>query len=141
MWPGSIIDNQMDSLAGALSFLTKVGLVPIVVHGGSVQLDRALAQAGVDVPTVKGLRKMTPPSALEIARRVLHDTNLKLVEGPREARHARVQFTSGVIDAKKLETPDLGLIGGSSPSVRPPSLNSAPRHAPHRRAARRDLAY
>lgn len=107
---GSIIDNQMDSLAGALSFLTKVGLVPIVVHGGSVQLDRALAQAGVDVPTVKGLRKMTP-SALEIARRVLHDTNLKLVEGLEKLDTRARPFTSGVIDAKKLETPDLGLIG------------------------------
>jgi acetylglutamate kinase len=107
---GSIIDNQMDALASSLSFLQKVGLVPIVVHGGSVQLDRALTQAGVDVPTVKGLRKMTP-SALEIARRVLHDTNLKLVEGLENLETRARPFTSGVIDAKKIEAPDLGLIG------------------------------
>lgn len=107
---GSIIDRQMDALASSLSFLQKVGLVPIVVHGGSVQLDRALAQAGLDVPTVKGLRKMTP-HALEIARRVLHDTNLRLVEGLENLQTRARPFTSGVIDAKKLESPDLGLIG------------------------------
>jgi acetylglutamate kinase len=51
------------------------------------------------------------PAALEIARRVLHDTNLRLVEGL-EALGTRARpFTSGVVDAKKLETPDLGLIG------------------------------
>lgn len=107
---GAIIDRSLDALASSMSFLQRVGLVPIVVHGGNVQLDRALAQAGVDAPVVKGLRKMTP-AALEIARRVLHDTNLRLVEAL-EALETRARpFTSGVIEAKKLETPDLGLIG------------------------------
>lgn len=107
---GSIIDKQMDSLAGSLGFLQRVGLVPIVVHGGNVQLDRALAQAGVDAPVVRGLRKMTP-AALEVARRVLHETNLKVVEAV-EALGTRARpFTSGVFDVKKVEAPDLGLVG------------------------------
>ena len=75
---GAIIQDNLDALASSLSFLQRVGLVPIVVHGGNVQLDSALTQAGIDVPTVKGLRKMTP-AALEVARRVLHETNLRLV--------------------------------------------------------------
>ncbi|MDF2695068.1 MAG: Acetylglutamate kinase [Labilithrix sp.] len=107
---GAIIDRSLDALASSMTFLQRVGLVPIVVHGGNVQLDRALAQAGVDAPVVKGLRKMTP-AALEIARRVLHDTNLRLVEAL-EALGTRARpFTSGVVEAKKFETPDLGLIG------------------------------
>ncbi len=107
---GAIIDRSLDALASSMSFLQRVGLVPIVVHGGNVQLDRALAQAGVDAPVVKGLRKMTP-AALEIARRVLHDTNLRLVEAL-EALETRARpFTSGVLDAIRLESPDLGLIG------------------------------
>src|ERR1700754_3293560 len=64
---GAIIDRSLDALASSMSFLQRVGLVPIVVHGGNVQLDRALAQAGVDAPVVKGFRKVTP-HALEIAR-------------------------------------------------------------------------
>ncbi|MEA2747389.1 MAG: bifunctional N-acetylglutamate synthase/kinase, partial [Myxococcales bacterium] len=76
---GAIIEGNLDALASSLSFLQRVGLVPIVVHGGNVQLDRALSSAGIDAPVVRGLRKMTP-AALEVARRVLHETNLRLVE-------------------------------------------------------------
>lgn len=107
---GALVDRSLDALASSMSFLQRVGLVPIVVHGGNVQLDRALAQAGVDAPVVKGLRKMTP-AALEIARRVLHETNLRLVEAL-EGMGARARpFTSGVVDAKKVESAELGLIG------------------------------
>lgn len=107
---GTIIEKNLDALASSLSFLQKVGLIPIVVHGGSVQLDRALAQAGVDAPVVRGLRKMTP-AALEVARRVLHDTNLRLVTAL-EALGTRARpFTSGLLDVKKGESPDLGLVG------------------------------
>ena len=107
---GAIIRDNLDALASSLSFLQRVGLVPIVVHGGNVQLDRALAQAGIDVPRVKGLRKMTP-AALEVARRVLHETNLQLVEAI-ERLGTRVRpFTSGVLEVKRIETPDLGLVG------------------------------
>jgi acetylglutamate kinase len=107
---GSIIEGNLDALASSLSFLQRVGLVPIVVHGGNVQLDRALASAGIDAPVVKGLRKMTP-AALEVARRVLHDTNTRLVEAL-EALGTRVRpFTSGVLEVKRIETPDLGLVG------------------------------
>jgi len=109
---GSVIESgqSLDALASSLSFLHRVGLVPIVVHGGNVQLDRALARAGVDAPVVKGLRKMTP-AALEIARRVLHETNLRLVEAL-EALGTRVRpFTSGVLDVRRVESPDIGLVG------------------------------
>lgn len=109
---GSVIESaaSLEALASSLSFLQRVGLVPIVVHGGNVQLDRALAQAGIDAPVVKGLRKMTP-AALEVARRVLHDTNLRLVEAL-EALGTRVRpFTSGVLEVRRIETPDLGLVG------------------------------
>ncbi|MBX3190108.1 MAG: acetylglutamate kinase [Labilithrix sp.] len=107
---GSVIETGLDALASSLSFLQRVGLVPIVVHGGNVQLDRALSEAGVDAPVVKGLRKMTP-AALEVARRVLHATNLRLVEAL-EALGTRVRpFTSGVLEVRKVESSDLGLVG------------------------------
>lgn len=107
---GTVIDKHLDALASSLSFLQRVGLVPIVVHGGNLQLDRALAKAGIEAPVVKGLRKMTP-AALEVARRVLHDTNLRLVEAL-EALGTRARpFTSGVLEVKKIESPELGLVG------------------------------
>ncbi|MDB4940942.1 MAG: Acetylglutamate kinase [Labilithrix sp.] len=107
---GSIIQDNLDALASSLSFLQRVGLVPIVIHGGNAQLDRALSEAGIHAPVVKGLRKMTP-AALEVARRVFHETNLRLVEGL-ERLGTRVRpFTSGVLEVRRIETPDLGLVG------------------------------
>jgi bifunctional N-acetylglutamate synthase/kinase len=107
---GSVIERSIDALASSLSFLQRVGLVPIVVHGGNVQLDRALSQAGIEAPVVRGLRKMTP-AALEVARRVLHDTNYRVVEAL-EALGTRARpFTSGLLDVKKIESPELGLVG------------------------------
>ena len=107
---GALVDRSLESLASSMSFLQRVGLIPIVVHGGNVQLDRALAFAGIDAPFVRGLRKMTP-EALEVARRVFHDTNLRLVEAL-EALGTRARpFTSGVIEARKVEDAELGLIG------------------------------
>src|SRR6185369_15699726 len=103
---GAIIAGNLDALASSLSFLQRVGLVPIVVHGGNVQLDRALAQAGVETPVVEGLRAMTPP-ALEIARRVLHETNLRLVEALESLDTRARPFTSGVLEARRSEAPDL----------------------------------
>ena len=107
---GALVDRSLDALASSMTFLSRVGLVPIVIHGGNVQLDRALAQAGVEAPVVKGLRKMTP-AALEIARRVFHDTNLRLVEALENLGTRARPFTSGVIEAKKVEHIELGLIG------------------------------
>jgi len=107
---GALVDRSLDALASSMAFLARVGLVPIVVHGGNVQLDRALEQAGLQVPVVRGLRKMTP-AALEIARRVLHDTNLRLVEALESLGTRARPFTSGVLEAKKTESPELGLIG------------------------------
>jgi bifunctional N-acetylglutamate synthase/kinase len=65
---GQIIEESLDALASSLTFLQRVGLIPLVVHGGAAQLDRAIEEAGLDVPLVRGLRPMTP-QVLEIARR------------------------------------------------------------------------
>jgi acetylglutamate kinase len=51
------------------------------------------------------------PAVLEIARRVLHDTNLHLVEALEDLETRARPFTSGVIDAKEVESAELGLIG------------------------------
>ncbi|MCL2779050.1 MAG: acetylglutamate kinase [Polyangiaceae bacterium] len=107
---GSIIESSLDALASSLSFLQKVGLVPIVVHGNNLQLDRALRAANIEVPIVNGVRTMTP-AALEVARRVLHDTNLRIVDALESLGTRARPFTSGVLDVKKIDSPELGLTG------------------------------
>ena len=95
---GRVLDQSLDSLAASLAFLREVGLVPIVVHGASPQLDRALEDAKIAAPVVDGLRPMTR-EVRDVARRVLHDANSRLVEAL-EAKGTRARpFTSGVFEA------------------------------------------
>lgn len=106
---GRVIDEQLDSLASSLSFVRQVGLVPVVVHGASAQLDRALEAAGIDVPLVDGLRPMTR-EVRETARRVLHEANARLVDAL-EARGSRARpFTSGVFSATERSDAWLGSV-------------------------------
>ena len=104
---GAVIENALPALASSLSFLQKVGLVPIVVHGGRWP---------------EG--KKTTPAVLEVARRVLHETNLRLVDAL-EALGTRARpFTSGVFEAKRVDAKDEGLAGAIT-SVRESSLTAA----------------
>lgn len=107
---GGVIDAALDDLVSSLSFLQRVGLVPIVVHGGGAQVDRALAEAGIDSPRIGGRRVMTP-DVLTIARRALHETNRQVVESL-EALGTRTRpFTSGVFEVEAADDPGLGLTG------------------------------
>ena len=77
---GGIIQDDLDSLVSSLTFLQRVGLFPIVIHGAGPQLNAALNDAGISTEIVNGQR-VTSPETLEIARKVFQKQNLnKLVE-------------------------------------------------------------
>jgi N-acetyl-gamma-glutamyl-phosphate reductase / acetylglutamate kinase len=76
---GAIITQELETLASALSFLRSVGLFPVVVHGAGPQLNRILAQKGVEPQYIDGIR-ITDKETLEVARKVFLEENLKLVE-------------------------------------------------------------
>lgn len=110
---GSVIDGSAENLASSLSFLANVGLVPIVVHGGGVQIDRALVEANVATPLVDGLRPMTP-EVLEIARKVLRSTGASIVDALESLGTRARPFTSGVLEVDVRQDPRFGLV----PTVR-----------------------
>lgn len=104
---GAVIESALPALASSLSFLQKVGLVPIVVHGGRWP---------------EG--KKTTPAVLEVARRVLHETNLRLVDALEGLGTRARPFTSGVFEAKRVDAKEEGLAGEIT-SVRESSLTAA----------------
>lgn len=107
---GSVLDLNIEDLASSLTFLQQVGLLPVVVHGGAPQLDRALEAAGIDAPWIDGLRPMSP-AVLEVARRVFYEANHTLVEAL-EALGTRARpFTSGIFEARVTQDQALGLVG------------------------------
>ena len=45
---GAVLTDDLDTLASSLTFLHRVGLYPIVVHGAGPQLNELLDKAGIE---------------------------------------------------------------------------------------------
>ncbi|MCB9752402.1 MAG: acetylglutamate kinase [Myxococcales bacterium] len=102
--------ESLEALASSLTFLTHVGLVPIVVHGAGPQLSAALAEAGVESRFEDGLR-VTTPEVLEVARQVFQRENLRLVEALESLGTRARPIPTGVFMARALDPARLGLVG------------------------------
>ncbi len=48
--------DQLDELALSLSFLYRVGLYPVVIHGGGPQLNEIIERSGVTPEYIDGIR-------------------------------------------------------------------------------------
>ncbi|KAJ8082418.1 hypothetical protein PM082_008273 [Marasmius tenuissimus] len=106
---GAVFDN-LDELALSLSFLYRVGLYPVVLHGAGPQMNQLIEQAGVVPDYIDGIR-VTDAKTLQVARRVFLEQNLKLV-GALEALGTRARpITSGVFTADYLDKDKYGLVG------------------------------
>lgn len=53
---GAILSQQLDDLALSLSFLHRVGLYPIILHGAGPQLNEILEKEGVEPDYIDGIR-------------------------------------------------------------------------------------
>jgi acetylglutamate kinase len=107
---GAVLRDDLAGLASSLTFLQRVGLTPIVVHGAGPQLDEELVEAGIEKRTVNGLR-VTPPQALGIVRRVFHKQNLALVDALHAMDTRATSVVSGVFAADWLDRENCGLVG------------------------------
>jgi acetylglutamate kinase len=107
---GAILREDMDSLASSLSFLHRVGLIPIVVHGAGPQIDQALAEAGIPLRLHDGLR-VTPPEVLAVARRMLAAENIRLVDALQQLGTRATGITSGVFECHAIDPDRLGRVG------------------------------
>ncbi|MEM9058423.1 MAG: acetylglutamate kinase [Pseudomonadota bacterium] len=107
---GAVIKDTLKPLASALSFLHRVGLVPIVVHGAGPQIDAGLTEAGVTSTKIDGLR-VTTPEVFAVVRRVFQRVNLELVAALREMNANATSITSGVFEVEWRDRERLGLVG------------------------------
>ncbi|KAJ7171108.1 acetylglutamate kinase ARG6 [Mycena filopes] len=106
---GAVLD-QIDELALSLSFLYRVGLYPVVLHGAGPQLNQIIEREGIVPDYIDGIR-VTDAKTLQIARRVFLEENLKLV-GALEKLGTRARpITSGVFTADYLDKDKYGLVG------------------------------
>ncbi|KAG5653819.1 hypothetical protein H0H81_010287 [Sphagnurus paluster] len=107
---GGAVLADLDELALSLSFLYRVGLYPVVLHGAGPQLNDIMEREGVVPDYIDGIR-VTDAKTLQIARRVFLEENLKLV-GALEKLGTRARpITSGVFTADYLDREKYGLVG------------------------------
>ncbi len=107
---GAIMRDQLEALASSLAFLYRVGLLPIVVHGGGPQLDAALQAAGIENQRHNGLRATTP-RILQVARKVFRQLNGQLVSALKQLNVPAESITSGTFEALHTDIKQLGLVG------------------------------
>jgi len=107
---GAILRDRLEETAAALALLHKVGLTPIVIHGGGPQLDDKLDSAGIVTERVDGLR-VTTPDILDAAREVFTEQNIRLVEAIRAQGVDAHGLTQGVFDAEFVDSDKYRLVG------------------------------
>ncbi len=122
---GAILAEQLEETAGALAFLHTVGLTPIVLHGGGPQLDATLKERGVVTEKIDGLR-VTSREALDAARDVFINENIRLVEAVRAHGVSAHSLTTGAIEADYLDRDKYGFVGEPT-GVRLGLINSVTR--------------
>jgi acetylglutamate kinase len=107
---GETLRDELDELSSSLAFLQQVGLTPIIVHGAGPQLNKALAEEGIEFEIRDGMR-VTTPAVLKLARRIFQRENLRLVEALRQIGVRATSITSGVFEAELLDADKYGKVG------------------------------
>lgn len=110
---GGTLRDELDELASALTFLQRVGLYPIVIHGAGPQLNEALEHAGIATKRIDGMR-ITEKETLEVARRIFMRENLRLVEALEDLGTRARPLTSGIFEATYMDQENLGFVGDVS---------------------------
>ncbi len=107
---GGLLLDELDELVSTLAFLSKIGLLPIVVHGAGPQLTAALKDANIESQFVAGSR-VTTPEVLGVARQVFQNECVNLCQAL-ESRGARARpIISGVFEAKRTNESSMGWVG------------------------------
>lgn len=107
---GEVIQSQLGQVASALSFLRSVGLFPIILHGAGPQLNQALESAGIPLHKVNGIR-VTTPEVMKVARPVIYEQNLKLVEELERLGTRARALQHGIFECELEDEANLGLVG------------------------------
>ncbi|WVW79337.1 N-acetyl-gamma-glutamyl-phosphate reductase [Kwoniella bestiolae CBS 10118] len=107
---GAILTNELEDLALSLSFLNRLGLFPVVLHGAGPQLNDILEAEGI-VPDYEDGIRITDPKTLSIARRVFLQENLKLTTALERLGTRARPIPIGVFTADYLDKAKYGLVG------------------------------
>ena len=107
---GGILRDHLDELCTALTFLSRVALYPIVIHGAGEQLSDALREAGHEPRFIEG-RRVTDATTLSLAHKVFSRANHELCDAL-EAMGTRARpIPTGVFKARPADFETMGHVG------------------------------
>jgi N-acetyl-gamma-glutamyl-phosphate reductase/acetylglutamate kinase len=106
---GEVVEDELDTLAQTCAFLTDVGLLPAIVHGGGPQMNRELSKRGIKPQYVRGNR-VTDMETLNVAVSVFTELNERVTAALNKAGAPARALPSGVFRSK-VASPELGLVG------------------------------
>ena len=111
---GSVLveQNLFDQFINNISILNKLGLIPIVVHGGGKRISNKLNETGIQTNFINGLR-ITDNQTIKIVEKVLIEFNKEIVDSLKKKRCDAKQINTkmnNVISVIK-ENDRLGFVG------------------------------
>ncbi|RAK99908.1 uncharacterized protein BO80DRAFT_456052 [Aspergillus ibericus CBS 121593] len=107
---GAILTSHLQTLTSTLALFSRIGIYPVIVHGGGPQLNQILENAGVEPQFEDGIR-VTDGRTLAIARQLFLEENLKLVQALERVGVAARPITAGVFRADYLDQKRYGFVG------------------------------
>lgn len=107
---GAIVRDHLDDLVSSLTFLSRVGLYPILIHGAGEQLSEALREAGHQPTFVDGLR-VTDAETLRMARKVFTRVNHQICGALEKQGTGARPIPAGVFEGELTSDKRLGYVG------------------------------
>jgi acetylglutamate kinase len=102
--------NELESLASSLSYLWRLGLCPVVIHGTGLLLDNRLKSIGVEWEYHDDMR-VTTELILREARRISQKANDSLVDALERHGVKCRPITGGVFGCQQAADEKLGYVG------------------------------
>ncbi|MBL1430036.1 MAG: acetylglutamate kinase [Robiginitomaculum sp.] len=107
---GGTLHDELPIICSALAFLQKLGLCPVIVHGGGKQIDDALRSANIETPRIDGLR-VTSDQAMPIIAATLREASLGFISSLNAFGAKACFYPARNVVAKLLDEDKFGRVG------------------------------
>lgn len=107
---GETVEQDLDSLASDIAMLTNLGLYPVIVHGGSSQINADLKARGITPKMLGGIR-VTDKDTLGSVQRGLAQVNQTIAEALSSRGVEAIGINEGVFTANYKDREALGFVG------------------------------
>ena len=107
---GGIIADELSELTESLAILSQMGLTPIIIHGGGIQIEQAMIEAGITSVKKDGLR-VTPDSNMQLIEQVMSEINQSVVDSLAQWLVPAQGFSHGVFACQLIDQSKYGSVG------------------------------